>query len=143
MPTPPRWRTRARQGMLAWQDAYACKSSLWPRERQVQQQVLRLEFQSVVAIHRHPQIDRAAGDGGKHVARLRKGELEQAQQSLHALVGDFDSIVQIVEHRTRLGIEPDVPDPARILDPGTSPARQLAPAKTPHPAVQPPRTASH
>ncbi len=94
--------------------------------------------QSVVAIHRHPQIDRAAGDGGKHVARLRKGELEQAQQSLHALVGDFDAIVQIVEQRARLGIEPDVPDPARILDLGTWPDRHLGPEKMRDPALQQP-----
>ena len=43
-------------------------------------------------------------------------ELEQAQEPLHPRVVDVDAIVQVVEQRARLGVEPDVPDPALVVD---------------------------
>src|SRR6266508_436691 len=71
-------------------------SSLWPRQRQVQQQVLRLEFEPPLAIHGHRQIHRATGKVRAHVGHIGEGELEQTQQVLHALVADFDAIVEVV-----------------------------------------------
>src|SRR2546430_6525388 len=42
------------------------RSSLRPRQRQVQQEVLRLELEPLLAIHGHRQIDRPAGKGRAH-----------------------------------------------------------------------------
>src|SRR2546427_6503750 len=72
------------------------RSSLWPRQRQGQQQVLWLELEPFLAIHGHRQIDRPAGKRRAHVARIGEGELEQTQQAFHALVTDFDAIVEVV-----------------------------------------------
>src|SRR6266536_1601525 len=72
------------------------RSSLWPRQRQVQQQVLWLELEPFLAIHGHRQIDRPARKRRAHVARIGEGELEQTQQAFHALVADFDAIVEVV-----------------------------------------------
>ena len=91
--------------------------SLRPRERQVQQQVLRLQPQAVVrdpspspsipAARRSPDASppdrRIAARTGTAAAPVRSSSTSTP-------------IVQIVEQRARLGVESDVPDPARIVD---------------------------
>src|SRR6478672_1178325 len=91
-------------------------SSLRPRQRQIQQQVLRLQAKTVLAIHRHRQVYRPSGDRRTHRGGIGKAQREQAQQPFPPLVGDIDAVVQIVEQGACLGVEPDMPDPARVDD---------------------------
>ncbi len=69
-----------------------------------------------LGVHRHREIDGAAGDRRSHVAGIRERQLEQAKQPPHPLVVDLGAIVQVVEQRARLGVEPDVPHPAPVVD---------------------------
>ena len=53
-------------------------------ERQVEEQVLRLQLQRLLCAHRQAEIDRLAGDVGAHLARIGEVEAEQADQALQA-----------------------------------------------------------
>ena len=86
------------------------------RERQIHQQVLRLEAQPIALVHRHREPDGPAGDRRPHVGRIFEIEPEQAQQPMHPRIVDRLSIVKVVQDAARLGIEADVPAPVRVVD---------------------------
>src|ERR1700676_4799444 len=115
-----------------WEDSF----SLLLGDRQVEKQILRLEPEPLVAIHRHREIDRSTGEGRTHVCRIGKSKLEQTEQAFHALVADLDAIVKVVQHTARLRIQPYVPDPARVLDFALRRDRYLNRQKMRDPALQ-------
>jgi len=90
--------------------------SLEPRERQVEQEILRFELENVVRVHCHRKINGAARDGRAHVRGIREVEPEQAQEASHARLVDLDLVVEVVEKRRGLGVEPYVPHPMRVVD---------------------------
>ena len=89
---------------------------LRPRERKVEQQVLRLEFEPLARIHRHRHVNRPSCDRRAHVGGIREAQLEKAQHAGTPLIVDLGAIVQIVEEGACLGVEPDMPDPLAIHD---------------------------
>src|SRR5271166_385773 len=101
----------------SWVDRFiGIRSSLRPRKRQVQKQILRLELESMLAIDGHRQIDAPTRERRAHCRRVGKAKLEQAQQPLQTLVADLGAIVQVIEQRARLRVEADVPYPAPVVN---------------------------
>ncbi len=75
-----------------------------------------LSLRRSALVHRHRQIHRPTGDRRPHVGGIRELEAEQAEQPPHPLIVDVDTIVQVVQHAARLGVEPHVPHPLVVVD---------------------------
>ena len=96
---------RGRRTGLNGEQAWAISGSLRPRERQVEEEVLRLQHQAVAGVHRHREVDRSARDRRPHVGRV--GESSWNRHSRRAIRASSTSalIVQVVQQRARLGVE--------------------------------------
>src|SRR5687768_5633418 len=83
--------------------------------RQVGEQVLWLHFHHAV-LARKREIDRPALQVGAHRRRIVELQREDREDVAHAALLDLAAGPQLVQDRGRLGVEADVPGPARLLD---------------------------
>src|SRR5258706_12898582 len=84
-------------------------------QRKVDQQVLRLHAHDAF-VHGKPEVDRAPRDVGTHQRRVFEAQREEGDDVAHAPLLDFASGPELVQDRGRLGVEADVPRPARLFD---------------------------
>ena len=90
--------------------------SLLPRQRQVEQQILGFHAQQPVFIGGQREVNGFAGDIGLLVAQTF--EVQPHQQQQPAVFVRTEALVapELIEQPARLGIEADMPAPARIVD---------------------------
>src|ERR1044071_8745543 len=84
-------------------------------QRKIEQQVLRLHPHHRV-LGGQREIDVAARDVGAHGGRILEAQHEQRENVAHAPGVDLVAGPELVQDRGGLGVEPDVPGPARLLD---------------------------
>src|SRR5207237_3306423 len=83
--------------------------------RQVQKQVLRLHANYAV-LGGEREIDRAPGDVLAHVCGVLELQAEEGEQIAHASGVDLVPGPQLIQDRSRLCIEADMPRPPRLFD---------------------------
>ena len=91
-----------------------CDSS--PIQRQIEQQVLRLQLQFTLRVHRHRQINRLSGDIGAHIRWIFETQFKQAKQAAHAFVFNRVVVVKIIQDAAGRDVEPNVPHPLLVIN---------------------------
>src|SRR3954471_11630773 len=84
--------------------------------RQIDEQVLRLHPHSPVFGRRQREVNAPAGNVAAHRRRIVERELKEGEDALHASLLDLAARPELVQDRARLGIQADMPGPARLVD---------------------------
>src|SRR5205814_866147 len=85
-------------------------------QREIQEEVLRLDSHQVAFVARNREVDGPSGDVAPHDCGVGELEVEEREDAPHLALLHLAAVPQLVQNRGRLGIEADVPGPALFLD---------------------------
>src|SRR5258706_16481788 len=84
--------------------------------REVDEQVLRLHANGALFGCRQREVNAPAGDVAAHGRGILERECKEREDALHASLLYCTARPKFVQDRSRLGVEADVPGPARLVD---------------------------